>query len=88
MDFWPSSRVHWATENSRNVNNSKLAGKAFGSLCRKVNHTLCLVLRSEPAPGTSGMTAHFCSLTAAIVMPVAVLCVVCVGLLVCYKRSR
>lgn len=40
MDFWPTSRVHWAAENSRNVNNSKLAGKAFGSLCRKVNHTL------------------------------------------------
>ncbi|XP_058537972.1 interleukin-15 receptor subunit alpha isoform X8 [Neofelis nebulosa] len=28
------------------------------------------------------------TVTAAIVMPVAVLCVVCVGLLVCYKRSR
>ncbi|XP_043417462.1 interleukin-15 receptor subunit alpha isoform X3 [Prionailurus bengalensis] len=28
------------------------------------------------------------TVTAAIIMPVAVLCVVCVGLLVCYKRSR
>ncbi|XP_042846900.1 interleukin-15 receptor subunit alpha isoform X5 [Panthera tigris] len=28
------------------------------------------------------------TVTAAIVMPVTVLCVVCVGLLVCYKRSR
>ncbi|XP_045320129.1 interleukin-15 receptor subunit alpha isoform X3 [Leopardus geoffroyi] len=41
---------------------------------------------SQETPGTYSYSSG--TVTAAIVMPVAVLCVVCVGLLVCYKRSR
>ncbi|XP_023112076.1 interleukin-15 receptor subunit alpha isoform X3 [Felis catus] len=41
---------------------------------------------TQEMPGTYSYSSG--TVTAAIVMPVAVLCVVCVGLLVCYKRSR
>ncbi|XP_030176968.1 interleukin-15 receptor subunit alpha isoform X1 [Lynx canadensis] len=41
---------------------------------------------SQETPGTYSYSSG--TVTAAIVMPVTVLCVVCVGLLVCYKRSR
>ncbi|GAB5573271.1 interleukin-15 receptor subunit alpha isoform X1 [Prionailurus iriomotensis] len=52
-----------------------------------------LIPSKPPAAGTTGETPGTYSyssgtVTAAIIMPVAVLCVVCVGLLVCYKRSR
>ncbi|XP_042800716.1 interleukin-15 receptor subunit alpha isoform X3 [Panthera leo] len=43
--------------------------------------------KESPSPrGTYSYSSG--TVTAAIVMPVTVLCVVCVGLLVCYKRSR
>lgn len=35
--FLPSCRIDWIAWTLRNVNNSELVGKVFGSLCRNVN---------------------------------------------------